>query len=135
MPGDSEPSLLHPPPPPAESSPLSEAEKLAIILPSAPSYQQTSSLLLAVRDTPFPEETVSAEIANALPEVVKVQLKVMETEGEMNELVRRSLGVLERWYAVVEGVNACVAEWDDRLRELEIKVSRREKSLRDAETY
>ena len=67
--------------------------------------------------------------------MARVQLKVMEKEGEVNGLVRRSVGVLERWYAVVEGVNACVAEWDDRLRELEIKVSRREKSLRDAETY
>jgi hypothetical protein len=92
-------------------------------------------LLLAVRDTPFPEEGVSAEIANALPEVARVQLEVMEREGEVDELVRRSVGVLERWYVVVEGFNACVAEWDERLREVEIHVSRREKSLRDAETY
>jgi len=94
-----------------------------------------SSLLLAVRDTPFPEETVSAEIANALPEVARVQLEVIEKDREVDELVRQSVGVLERWYVVVEGFNACVAEWDGRLREVEIHVSRREKGLRDAETY
>jgi len=64
-----------------------------------------------------------------------VQLEVMEREGQVDELVRRSVGILERWYVIVEGFNACVAEWDERLREVEIHVSRREKSLRDAETY
>ena len=64
-----------------------------------------------------------------------MQLEVMEKDGEVDELVRQSVGVLERWYVVVEGFNACVAEWDERLQELEIHVSRREKSLRDAETY
>ena len=106
-----------------------------MILPSAPEYQQTASFLLAIRDTPFPEENVSAEIANSLPEVVRVQLKVMEKEAEVDELTKRSVAVLEKWYAVVAGFNACVAEWDERLRELEVKISRREKSLRDAETY
>ena len=78
---------------------------------------------------------MSAEIANALPDVARVQMQVMGREREVDALVGRSVGVLAKWYAVVEGFNACVAEWDDRLREMEIKVSRREKALRDAETY
>jgi len=139
MVGDAESSLFQPaptvPPNVDASSTLSQTEKLAIILPSAPAYQQTSALLLAVRDTPFPEETVSAEIANALPAVLREQLRLIEKAGEVDGLMKRSVGLLERWYGVVEGLNACIAEWDERLRELEIKVSRKEKSLRDAETY
>ena len=78
---------------------------------------------------------MSAEIANALPAVLREQLRLIEKAGEVDGLMKRSVGLLERWYGVVEGLNACIAEWDERLRELEIKVSRKEKSLRDAETY
>jgi hypothetical protein len=60
---------------------------------------------------------------------------MMDKESQVAILMKQSVGLLERWYAVVEGFNACIAEWDERLRELEIKVSRRNKTLRDAETY
>jgi len=104
-------------------------------LPSAPIYHQTSSLLLALRDTPFPEETVSAEIANALPEVVELQLRIAEKEERVRQLVQRSLQVLAAWYGFVEGFNGCVAEWDDVLRETETWIMRREREQREAEEY
>jgi len=94
-----------------------------------------SSQLIAIRDTPFPDESVSAEIANSLPDVVKVQLAVAEKDDEVKELARRSLLVLSGWYELVEGFNACVAEWDERLRIVETKVRRKEKIAREADEY
>ena len=92
-------------------------------------------MLLAIRDTPFPEESVSAEIANSLPEVVKLQLAVAERDEQVENLAKRSLAVLQGWYEIVEGFNGCVAEWDERLRDLETKVRRKEKIVRDADEY
>ena len=135
--GDSNPSLLEDSSKQSESAPstLTQSEKLAIILPSAPLYHQTSSLLLAIRDTPFPEESVSAGIANSLPEVVKLQLAVAQRDEQVENLAKRSLAVLQGWYEIVEGFNGCVAEWDERLRDLETKVCRKEKIMRDADEY
>jgi hypothetical protein len=135
--GDSNPSLLEDSSKQSESAPstLTQSEKLAIILPSAPLYHQASSLLLAIRDTPFPEESVSAGIANSLPEVVKLQLAVAQRDEHVENLAKRSLAVLQGWYEIVEGFNGCVAEWDERLRDLETKVWRKEKIMRDADEY
>jgi len=98
-------------------------------------YHQISSLLLAIRDTPFPEEPVSAEISNALPEVVKLQLAVAERDEQVENLAKKSLTILEGWYEIVEGFNGCVAEWDERLKNLETKVCRKEKIMREADEY
>ena len=133
---DSEPAILEDKPKAEESaSSLSQAEKLAVVLSSAPLYHQTSSQLISIRDLPFPSESVSAEIANSLPEVVKVQLALTERNDEMMELARRSLTALEGWYKLVDGFNRCVAEWDERLREIETKLCRKEKLERDTEEY
>jgi hypothetical protein len=135
--GDSNPSLLENPSRQSNSTPstLTQSEKLAIILPSAPLYHQTSSLLLAIRDTPFLDESVSAETANSLPEVVKLQLAVAERDEQVENLAKRSLAVLQGWYGIVEGFNGCVAEWDERLKDMETKVCRKEKIVRDADEY
>jgi hypothetical protein len=106
-----------------------------MILPSAPLYHQSSSLLLSICDTPFPEESISAEIANSLPEVVKLQLAVAEREERVQELAKRSMTVLQGWYEIVEGFNGCVAEWDERLRGVETKVCRMEKREKEADVY
>jgi hypothetical protein len=134
--GDSEPSVLQEKPKKEEpTSSLSQAEKLAVVLSSAPLYHQILSQLLAVRDLPFPAESLSADIANHLPEIVKLQLALAERNEEMVELVRRSLTALENWYRLVEGFNACVAEWDERLRGIDIMLRRKEKQERDIEEY
>lgn len=83
----------------------------------------------------FPEESVSAEIANSLPEVVKLQLSLAEKDEEVASLARRSIRVLQEWYELVEGLNGCIAEWDERLRDLETKVCRKEKIARDTNEY
>lgn len=83
----------------------------------------------------FPEESVSAEIANSLPEVVKLQLSLAEKDEEVANLARRSIRVLQEWYELVEGLNGCIAEWDERLRDLETKVCRKEKIARDTNEY
>jgi hypothetical protein len=91
--------------------------------------------LIGIRDTPFPDESVSAEIANSLPEVVKLQLALAERDELVAKLSRRSITVLQEWYELVEGFNACVAEWDERLRDLETKILRKEKIAREADEY
>lgn len=53
----------------------------------------------------------------------------------MKELVGRSLQLLQGWYGVVEGFNGCVAEWDNRLREAETGILRRERAMRETEEY
>jgi hypothetical protein len=108
---------------------------MAIVLPSAPLYHQISSLLVGIKDTPFPEEPISAEIANALPEVAKLQMLMAERNEKVADLSQKSVILLQEWYEIVEGFNACVAEWDDRLTTLERKVRRREKVLKEGTEY
>jgi hypothetical protein len=98
-------------------------------------YHQTSSFLIGIRDIQFPEESVSAEIANSLPEVVKLQLALAEKDDEVANLAKRSIKLLQEWYELVEGLNGCIAEWDERLRDLETRVCRKEKIERDADEY
>ena len=134
--GDAQPSLLEDTRNPADhASSLSENEKLAIVLPSAPIYHQTSSLLLGIRDTPFPEETISAEMANHLPEVINLHVQYVEWEKRTTSLASRTAKILQTWYEITEGFNACVAEFDGRLRDLEIRVARRERAIREADVY
>jgi hypothetical protein len=67
--------------------------------------------------------------------VVKLQLAVAEREEQVMNLAMRSMVVLQGWYELVEGFNGCVAEWDERLRDLETKVCRKEKIAREANEY
>jgi hypothetical protein len=78
---------------------------------------------------------VSAEIANSVPEVVKLQLAVAKRDEEELELARRSAVVLTEWYELVQGFNECVSEWDERLRAMETKIFRKEKIEREADEY
>lgn len=134
--GDAQPSLLEDTRNPVDhTSTLSEKEKLAIILPSAPIYHQTSSLLVGIRDTPFPEETTSAEMANYLPEIIKLHVQYVEWEKRTASLASRTAKVLQMWYEITEGFNACVAEFDERLRDLEIRIARKERTIREADVY
>jgi len=136
MPGDAQPSLLDEPTKPEDtSSSLSQAEKQAIVLQSATLYHETSSMLLGVYDIPFPDENVSAEIANSLPEVVKLQLRFAELDERVTNLAKRSVVALQWWYELVEGFNGCIAEWDERLRQMETVIMRKEKVEREADEY
>ena len=67
--------------------------------------------------------------------MVKFKLAVAEKDKQVLNLARRSMDVLQGWYELVQGFNGCVAEWDERLRELETKICRKEKIAKDAETY
>lgn len=60
---------------------------------------------------------------------------MMKYEEEVKELRGRGLKVLEAWYGLVEGVNGCIEEWDQRLRGVETQIRRREKVLEDEESY
>ena len=136
MPGDAQPSLLEEPTKAEDTSlSLSQAEKQAIVLQSATLYHETSSMLLGVYDIPFPDENVSAEIANSLPEVVKLQLRVAELDERVTNLAKRSVIALQWWYELVEGFNGCIAEWDERLRQMETVIMRKEKVEREADEY
>ena len=136
MPGDAQPSLLDEPTKSEDtSSSLSQAEKQAIVLQSATLYHETSSMLLGVYDIPFPDENVSADIANSLPEVVKLQLRVAELDDRVTNLAKRSVVALQWWYELVEGFNGCIAEWDERLRQMETVIMRKEKVEREADEY
>jgi hypothetical protein len=136
MPGDAQPSLLDDPTKSEDtSSSLSQAEKQAIVLQSATLYHETSSMLLGVYDIPFPDENVSGEIANSLPEVVKLQLRVAELDERVTNLAKRSVVALQWWYELVEGFNGCIAEWDERLRQMETVIMRKEKVEREADEY
>jgi hypothetical protein len=132
--GDSEPSILEDPATPSESSSsLSHAEKLAVVTSSAGLINSTFTSLLSLRELPFPAEDVSAQLANQLPDVVNLELRVQQRREEIASLVGRSVSVLEAWHSLVEGWNECVAEWDERLREVERRVLRMEKREREEE--
>ena len=63
------------------------------------------------------------------------QLQMMQWEEQVKELRLRSLTVLKDWHEAVEGINACVEDWDQRLRGVEILVRGRDKVLGEEESY
>jgi hypothetical protein len=59
----------------------------------------------------------------------------MQCKQQVKELRLRSLTVLKDWHEAVEGINACVEDWDQRLRGVEILVRGRDKVLGEEESY
>jgi hypothetical protein len=66
---------------------------------------------------------------------VKLELELAEYDEQVQYLAKRSISILQNWYDIVEGFNECIAEWDDRLRELETRICRREKIEKEADVY
>lgn len=72
----------------------------------------------------------SAELVGLIPRVNRVEALQAAQGREMAELRGRTVRVLERWYLVgVEGVNECVAEWDERTLGVERGVGRVERAV------
>jgi len=85
-------------------------------------------MLAAVKDLTIPDPEISADLIGLQPRIDRVSVLQEGMLQEMSELRSRSTKVLERWYLEgVEGVNKDFAEWDERLRDVEVSVMRRER--------
>lgn len=100
----------------------------ALILAHANLLQTTSSSLqtLASQNT-IPDPAVLAKLIALQPQLERMQTKQAEQAREVAELRARSARVVEQWYEEgVLGMGEKWAGWEERLREGEILVRRRE---------
>lgn len=121
------PSLFTPTPSPSTPS-LPGPALAALILAHANLYQHSSTQLqtLSSQNT-IPNPAVLARLIALQPRLERIGAKQDAQAREFSELRARSARVVERWYEEgVLGMGEKWAEWEERLREGEILVRRRE---------
>lgn len=122
------PTVFHP-----DSSSVPESLPLASLatLPLAHEklYHSLSTQLQQLQDSSrnIPDPVVAAKLVELRPRIEKLATKQEQQMGELAELRARSAKVVETWYegGVLE-MGERWAEWEERLRDAEILVRRRE---------
>lgn len=124
----SHPSLFHPTSTPDTTPTLPTPALAALVLAHAPLYHQTSTHLQTLQSqSSIPDPAALAKLVALQPRLARIQAKQQEQAREFAELRARSARVVERWYEDgVLGMGEKWAEWEERLREGEILVRRRE---------
>ncbi|KAK0931062.1 hypothetical protein LTR29_016438 [Friedmanniomyces endolithicus] len=127
------PSLFHPPPPNTPST-LPPTQLTALILAHSQLYASVSANLTQLQDTRVPDPASAAKLVELAPRIEKARAKQEKQAREVAELRARSARVVERWLEVgMLGMSERWAEWEERLREVEIVVRRREGAKRREE--
>lgn len=125
------PSLLHP-------SPSSTADDRAysllpastlseLVLAHESLYTSTSSHLTTLQATSLPDPAGLGKVVDLAPRIEKARVRQVEQARELGELRARSAKVVEAWYesGVLE-MGGKWAEWEERIRDCEILVRRKE---------
>lgn len=82
-----------------DTSESATSMKIPVILAAATSYPQTASSLTSVIDMPVPSTALSSRIISAQPELTKLEVVQDLQMKQVNDLKRRSVAVLQRWYS------------------------------------
>lgn len=99
----------------------------AIVLSHAQLYQSVAARLTQVQETSIPDPSAAARLIELRPRIEKVQARQQAQAREFAELRARSAKAVETWYedGVLE-MGERWADWEERLRDVEILVRRRE---------
>lgn len=85
-------------------------------------------------DHPVPATGPLTSLIELFPRIQQAQLVQEAQAGQVAQLRTRTLTILEKWYfAGVDGVNECFAEWDERIFLVDKKLRQREHGHEDVE--
>ena len=119
-----------------DSSPesLPAASLASLILAHSQLYQSVATHLSKLQDLSVPDPGAATKLIELHPRIQKAREKQTAQAEEFAELRARSAQVVEKWYeGGVLGMGEQWAEWEERLRDAEILVRRREAAKRREE--
>lgn len=103
----------------------------SLVLAHSSIYNTLSTSLTQLQDLDVPDPSTAAKLTNLNPRIGKVRMKQRAQGAEFAELRDRSARAVEAWYeGGVLGMDGQWAEWEERLRDAEILVRRREAAKR-----
>ena len=121
------PELFHVSNPAEAPSTLPVASLASLVLAHTQLYHSVSSRLSQLQDVDVPDPASAAKLTELRPRIEQTRLKQDAKAKEFAELRTRSKRVVQNWYeGGVLGMGEQWAEWEERLREAEILVRRRE---------
>ncbi|KAK8176515.1 hypothetical protein BC567DRAFT_227291 [Phyllosticta citribraziliensis] len=101
--------------------------KLATVLTEAPAFPATASQLTSLQDLPLPPTGSFTSLVGLSPRITELEQRQLSQAREISELRQRSGRAVLRWHEVmVLGQGRCWAEWDQRVRQAERDVRRKE---------
>ena len=110
-----------------QSNALPLAPQAALVLAHAQLYSRVSGQLQSLQDTSVPDPTSASKLRELQPRVEKAAARQEQQANELADLRSRSAAAVERWYeSGVLGMAERWAEWEERMRDVEIVVRRLE---------
>jgi hypothetical protein len=99
----------------------------ALVLSHAQLYSRISGQLQSLQETSIPESTSVSKLRDLQPRIDKAAARQEQQAIELAELRSRSAAAVEKWYETgVLGMAERWAEWEERMRVVEIVVRRME---------
>ena len=106
---------------------LSLPSQAALVLSHAQSYSKISGQLQSLQETSVPDPTSASKLRELQPRIDRAAARQEKQAAEVAELRSRSAAAVEKWYETgVLGMAEQWAEWEERMRDVEIVVRRLE---------
>lgn len=106
---------------------LSLGPQAALVLSHAQLYSRISGQLQSLNDTSIPDPTSASKLRDLQPRIAKAAARQERQAIELADLRSRSAAAVEQWYETgVLGMAERWAEWEERMRDVEIVVRRLE---------
>jgi hypothetical protein len=110
---------------PSNTLPL--APQAALVLAHAQLCSRVSGQLQSLQETSIPDPTSASKLRELQPRIEKAAVRQQQQANELAELRSRSAAAVERWYeSGILGMAERWAEWEERMRDVEIVVRRLE---------
>lgn len=110
---------------------LPPASLAALVLSHTQLYQRLSTQLASLQDSSVPDPAPASKLQSLQPRIEKAAARQDEQARELAELRLRSATAIEQWYtAGIMDMGERWAEWEERVRDVEILVRRMEAAKR-----
>lgn len=110
-----------------ESPSLPPASLAALVLSHTQLYQTLSTQLGLLQDTSIPDPASASALMSLQPRAEKAAARQDEQARELAQLRLRTAAIMEQWHAAgIIGMGERWAEWEERMRDMEILVRRME---------
>jgi hypothetical protein len=106
----------------------------ALVLSHAQLYSRISGQLQSLQEVSVPDSTPASKLRDLQPRIDKAAARQEQQAIELAELRSRSAAAVEKWYETgVLGMAERWAEWEERMRDVEIVVRRMEAAKKKEE--
>jgi hypothetical protein len=110
-----------------QTNTLPLAPQAALVLAHAQLYSRVSGQLQSLQETSVPDPASASKLRELQPRIEKAAARQQQQANELAELRSRSAAAVERWYeSGILGMAERWAEWEERMRDVEIVVRRLE---------